>query len=305
MNTFDASNAQFLSNLSLIQARSDRAQQQITSTYRVSQVSDDPASVTDILSLTMEISRTSQVKTNLSTVKAEVDTAETTVNQAVLLVQQAVSLAAQGASTGASAATRTSLAQQVAGIFDQLVGLTSTQVQGRYIFSGDASKAPTYQKNLANPNGVDRLVQTTSTRLVEDATGMTFGVGKTAQDIFDHRNADDSLAPDNVFAALNGLRTALANNDSAGIDGAITAVKTSADYLNVQQEFYGSVQTRIDGSMSTADQVSVRQQAGLSDLRDADVAAQALELTQSKTALQAAMSAQSLRQRNSLFDYLK
>ena len=54
-----------------------------------------------------------------------------------------------------------------------------------------------------------------ATRLIQDSNGVVFAVSKTAQDLFDHRNPDDSFAADNVFAAVNNLRLALANNDQA------------------------------------------------------------------------------------------
>ena len=63
--------------------------------------------------------------------------------------------------------------------------------------------------NLANANGVDRLITAPATRLIQDSNGVVFAVSKTAQDLFDHRNPDDSIAADNVFAAVNNLRVAL------------------------------------------------------------------------------------------------
>ncbi len=118
--------------------------------------------------------------------------------------------------------------------------------------------------DFSNPNGVDRLVTTQSTRLIQDASGITFAVSKTAQDIFDHRNPDDSLASDNIFAAVNSLRVALANNDQPGINAAIASIKTAQDYLSQQLAFYGGVQNQISNALDVAQKFQLQDQTALS-----------------------------------------
>src|ERR1017187_1258861 len=44
-----------------------------------------------------------------------------------------------------------------------------------------------------------------ATGRLENSTGGSFAVSQSAQDIFDSRNPDDTLASGNVFAALNNL----------------------------------------------------------------------------------------------------
>ena len=158
--------------------------------------------------------------------------------------------------------------------------------------------------NLANPNGVDRLLTAPATRLIQDSTGAVFAVAKTAQDLFDHRNPDDSLAADNVFAAVNSLRVALTNNDQAGTVAAAASIQTAQDYLNQQGAFYGAVQNRITNALDVAQKFQLQSQTALSNERDTDVAAAATDLTQEQLSQQAAMQAQASMPRNSLFDFL-
>ena len=93
-------------------------------------------------------------------------------------------------------------------------------MQGRYVFGGDQDATPPYDVDLTAANGVARLTNAPATRRVEDASGGSFAVTKSAQEIFDARNADDTLASDNVFAALNSLRTGLLANDTTQITAA-------------------------------------------------------------------------------------
>jgi len=294
----------FLANVNRIQSQINQAESEVSSGLKISQPSDAPDQLEGLMRIRADIDRNTQVTTNLSEVKAETDTAEQALSTATQLLDTVTSLGTQGANFTQTASTRQAMALQVQGILEQLVGLSNTTVQGRFVFSGDQDQSPSYDLNLANPNGVDRLLTTQATRQVTDASGVSFTVGLTAQNIFDHRNPDDTLAPDNVFAAVNSLRVALQINDQAGITTALASLSTADTYLYSQLSFYGSVQNRIQSAQTFAGQQNVQLQSALSQTQDADITQAAVTLTQSQTQLQAALSAQAARPRTSLFDFL-
>jgi flagellar hook-associated protein 3 FlgL len=304
LQVLDPTRSQFLNDLASLQSRMTKTQAELTSGIRISKPSDDPTAVGDVLQLESDIGRATQVASNLNGVKSEVDTASGVVQNAVSLLDQARSLAAQGASTTISPTDRTAMAAQAEQILNTLIDDSRATFDGQYLFSGDNSSQPAYSVNLANPNGVNRLVTAPATRLIQDSNGQTFAVAKTAQDLFDHRNPDDSLAADNVFAAVNSLRVALANNDQAGAVAAASAIQTAQDYLNQQGAFYGAVQNRITNALDVAQKFQLQSQTALSNERDTDVAKAATELTQEQLSQQAAMQAQASMPRNSLFDIL-
>ena len=304
LQSIDPARNQFLSDLASLQNRMTTTQAQLTSGIRISKPSDDPAAVGDVLQLESDIGRATQVTTNLNGVKSEVDTASGVIQNAVSLLDQARSLAAQGASTTLSPTERTGMAAQAEQILNTLVDDSRATFDGQYVFSGDSSSQPAYTVNLTNPNGVNRLLTAPATRLIQDSTGVVFSVSKTAQDLFDHRNPDDSLAADNVFAAVNSLRVALANNDQAGTTAAAASIQTAQDYLNQQGAFYGAVQNRITNALDVAQKFQLQSQTALSNERDTDVAAAATALTQEQLSQQAAMQAEASMPRNSLFDVL-
>jgi flagellar hook-associated protein 3 FlgL len=305
LQTLDPTRSQFLNDLASLQSRMTKTQAELTSGVRISKPSDDPTAVGDVLQLESDIGRVTQVTSNLNGVKSEVDTASGVVQNAVSLLDQARSLAAQGASSTISPTERATMAAQAEQILNTLIDDSRATFDGHYLFSGDSSLQPAYSVNLANPNGVNRLLTAPATRLIQDSSGQTFAVAKTAQDLFDHRNPDDSLAADNVFAAVNSLRVALANNDQAGTIAAAASIQTAQDYLNQQGAFYGAVQNRITNALDVAQKFQLQSQTALSAERDTDVAAAATELTQEQMSQQAAMQAQAAMPRNSLFDLMK
>jgi flagellar hook-associated protein 3 FlgL len=296
---------QFLANLQLLQQEMAQTQAQVSSGYRISQPSDDPGALGDVLQLESDLGRVTQVASNLTNVSGEVNTAESALQSATDLLQQAGSLAAEGASTAVTASERTALSQQVAQILSQLVSISQTNFNGQYVFSGDQTGSPPYQLDSSSPTGVDQLVKAPATRLIQDATGVTFAVSLTAQQIFDHRDSSGQPDSSNIFAAVNSLATALANNDQAGISAGINSIQTAQDYLSQQLEFYGGVQDQITNATDVAQKFQLQDQTSLGQVRDTNMAAASVALTQEQTSYQAAVQGEAAMPRSSLFDYLQ
>ena len=299
LSSLDSGSQAFLTGLSLIQRRSERAQAQLTTGLRINSASDDPSQIPALLAIQAELSRTQQISSNLNNVKAEVDTAEISVQSAVSLVERAQTLGTQGQSSFVSADSRTQLAGELGGILQQLVGVANTTVAGRYIFSGDSDQSVPYSIDLTQANPVSAYAGSASTRQVEHPDGSTFSVSRTAQDLFDSPDAQH-----NVFQTINALRTALLNNDQAGINQGIPALKGVGNYLNQQLTFYGVAQNRVTDGLDFGATLATQFQSRLSGIRDADLSQAITEFTQANTQQQAALSSRAKLPRSSLFDYL-
>ena len=298
------SSSLFLANLQIIQNRMSTDEQQLTSGLRVNVASDAPDQISEILQTRAQISGVQQTQQNLSAVSPIVDSGESAIQQAIQLLDTATTLATGAAGSTTTAAQRLDSAPQVQGILEQLVSLSQTAVAGNYVFSGDQSTQPTYSVNLANGNGVNQLSQPGPPGQIDDANGIAFSTGLTAQQIFDDRNANGSYAPDNVFAAVNGLLTALQTNNVTSVQQAITNIQSASAYLNNESSFYGGVQNTITAANTSASSTLVTLQQQLSNLQDADATSDALDLTSVQTNEQAAMSAEAELKPQSLFTYL-
>ena len=247
-----------------------------------------------------------QVQTNLNSAQSELSTADTALQSTVSVLQNAISLAAQGATSTSTAEERTNIATQVAGLQQTLVSLSQTSVNGLYIFSGDQDTQPAYQLDSNQPNGVDQLLTNdTATRTIADANGAPIAVAKTAQEIFDAQNPDGSNASGNVFAAVNSLLTSLQNNDQAGITQASTDLQTASDYVNGQLAFYGQAEDNVSSALAVAQKFQVQEKSDLGNVQNANLPAAALQLTQTQTEQQAALSvAAKIEQTPNLFSLL-
>lgn len=295
---------QFLSNLSSLEQRLTKSNSEVSSGLRVQTVSDDPASVTEILQLTAQIASNNQIKTNLNEVQTEVNGAEGAINTATGLMDRAAEIAAEGSST-TSTADRTQLAQQINDVMTEMQQLANTQVAGRYVFSGDSDQTAPYGSVnfVTNPiNGVGAYQGSVSTRSVEDSYRVPITISATAQDIFDGGTA--GTVNTSVFQALTALYNALSSNNPSAAATAASNLQSATNYLNGQQALYGDIQNKLTDALTTQTAMDTSLRSQLSNLQDADEAQAAIQLQTESTALTAAETAYSSFPKKSLFDYL-
>jgi flagellar hook-associated protein 3 FlgL len=304
LSTISPSGQQFVNSINDIQSRLAVAQKQLSTGLKVSQPSDAPDEISPILQLHSQIQQNDDIQTGLNSALTTVQTSESALSSAVNLLQSASVLATQATSTTQTAGTRATLAASVQSLMEQMVAASNTAVEGRYVFSGDQDQTPSYQLDLSSATGVDRLQLASATSLVQGTGGARYSASLSGNVIFDHRNADDTPASDNAFAALNGLRVALLANDSTGIASATTALSAASTYMNDQLAVYGQAETRVNSDLTQAQSDKVQLQTQLSSKTDADMTQAITGLTEGTTQLQAALSARARLPNTSLFDVL-
>lgn len=299
LSPLNPSNLRFLNDLSRISDRMDRAQREISSGVRVAKVSDDPDQVSTILEVRASLNSNQQILSNLGRIKTEVDTGEQSMESAVQLFDKVQVLGAQGATDTQTADSRATIAQELGSILEQMVGLARTNVEGRYVFSGDADQVPPYSIDLTQPIPISTYAGSAATRLVQHPNGTTFSVSKTAQEIFD--SSDPST---NVFTSILNLRTALLNNDTAAIDDAVSGLKKVGNYLNQELSFYGTTQNKVAEATDFGNQLDLQLQQQLSGLQDTDLSQAIIDLNQAQLQQQAALKSRASIPTSTLFDYL-
>ena len=227
ISSLNSTNQQFLNNLQRITDQLNTDELEISSGVQMRQVSDNPDQVSELLQARAALATSQQISTNLSSVKTEVDTGEQSMESAVQLFDQVQTLGAEGATGTQTASSRAALADQLQTIEQQMVGLANTSINGRYIFAGDADQTEPYTFDPTQSAPVSAYQGTASTRITQDATGGTFPIALTAQQIF-----DSSDPTTNVFSAINGLVTALNSNDQTAILTSVNGLAGVGQYLN-------------------------------------------------------------------------
>jgi len=294
----------YLDSLNRIQSSMNLVQRQVSSGVRVGRASDDPASISQVLEASSKIALTTQSLANMNQLQVELESGDSALQQALKLLDEAGVLASQGASTVAGNPKFPTLAVQVRDLQDRLVALTRTSSNGRFIFSGDLDQEPLYSADRTQAEGVQRLQTAASTRAVLDSAGNTVWLSRTAHEIFDSRDADGTPTEENVFRALNDLAAALESGDPSAVASSMPALKAAQEHLNQHLGLYGLAQTRVTASIDAANRSLLSDKEEMSKLRDTDVAAAAVQLSQLTLQQQAALSAMSKIAQRDLFDFL-
>jgi len=323
LNGLYAQNQTFLSDINQIQNRITAEDRQITSGARVSQASDDPSAVTPILSYQNQIDQVTQVQKNLTVATTISQTADSALQSASTLLDQVLSIATQGASTTTSASQRAMLGTQVQGLAESLVNLANTTVGGKYIFGGDdpttqpytlswstapTSSTPPASSAYATPGGViPKAGPFSNTEVTRNASGGTMVLGMTAQQIFDARNPDGTVASGNVFQAVYEIGQALQNNPSTfstDIATGMSDLKAAMNQISLATTSNGNDEAWLQNSSSDASSLLANLQTAFSAVHDTDVTSAIVQLTTDQTALQASLAAHASLPSKSLFDYL-
>jgi flagellar hook-associated protein 3 FlgL len=299
ISSLNSTNQQFVDNLQQITDRMSQDELEISSGVQMRQVSDNPDQVSALLQARAALASSLQISTNLASVKNEVDTGEQAHENAVQLFDQVQTLGAEGATGTQTASTRTTLAEQLQNIEQQAVGLANTTVDGRYIFSGDADQTSPYTFDVTQADPVSAYAGTTSSRIIQGADGSTFPIALTAQQIF-----DSSDPTTNAFTAINGLVSALNNNDQTAITASVNGLAAVGVYLNAQLAFYGTTQDNVAAATNFAQTQQVEIQTQISTLEDTNMTSTITDMTQTQTQEEAALTSEGQIPRTTLFDFL-
>lgn len=299
IRALDSDSTYFLQNLQRINERLGRAQREIASGKRVATASDDPDSVSTLLEARAGLARLEQITKNLGRVKTEVDAAESSLQAAVKLFDRVRTLGMTGASGTQTALTRQGLAGELASILDRFVGLANTEVDGRFIFSGNNDQTPAYTLNMTATPPWSVYQGTAAAREVEHPTGVRFRVSMDAQAIFE--NPDPEL---NVFQAVEDLRQALLSDDDAQIEAALAPLAQVSAHLNSALTFYGNVQAQLVEANDTASRMTLRLSTEIATLEDADITEAIVTVQQLQFTQEAALKVKAQVPRRTLFDVL-
>ncbi len=299
LSILNPSAQQFLNSVNRIGDNNQRAQQELSTGLKINSVSDSPDQISTLLVARANLAAVQQTATNLSRTKAETDAGEGALENAVQLFDRVQTLAAEGVNTTQTADSRATIAQELGSILQQLGGLADTQVEGRYIFSGDKDQTAPYVVDLTQANPVSAYAGASSTRVAQNPNGTTFPVALTAQQIF-----DSPTQANNAFQAIQALRTALLNNDQTAISNAQGGLPQVATYLNQQLAFYGTVQNKVTDATNFGANLQTQLQTQISTIQDADSSQSILELQQGSVQLQAALQARAKLPQTTLFDFL-
>lgn len=274
-------------NLGKISEDMSKANQIASSGKRITDLSDDPVGLTQLLKIKSVISGIDQLGRNVSLGKSWLTASENALTNVQNLISDAKAICVQMASSTTGSDQRASAALNVQNILDEIVSLANTEVSGRYIFSGTKTDSLAFDQTGAYLGNDEPFT-------VKIGTDTTVSVGSYGQEVFG-----------TIFTDLSILRDNLTNDNVNGIQAALDDLDSHFSHITNKISDVGSRINRMEIKEQIFQDLNIVNTARLSNIEDADMAEAIINIKEMELAYQAALNSSSKVMQLSLVDYLK
>lgn len=267
----------------------EQANEEVSSGKKLLTLHDSPADSAENLQLNNQLGQLDQYQSNSDASSFYLQVTDSSLNSLYNLVTSVYSQGSAAASNFNDANARASYAADIRSQLDQALSLANTQVRGRYIFAGSKVTAPAFTAagDTVTYQGDNKV--------------NTIDIGEGLQ-VHENVTGSDAFSP--VFTAISGLLSAIDSGDQGAMQTALSQFSgTLATVNNVRSQLgvdLASVQN--SATARQAEQTDIQQRQ--STISSADMAVALTQVTQTQTALQAALSVGAVLGKQNLFDYL-
>jgi flagellar hook-associated protein 3 FlgL len=272
-----------------ITRRLNAAEEQAITGRRINAPSDDPGAVSEVHRLHTSIQDQEQYSGNAQQAQEMLGIMDGALSSVADLIVRAREIATAMAGDTVTAAERTVAAVETQALYDELVALANTDVNGRYLFSGTAYDNPAF-----NAAGVYQGNNDTPAVRASDSQWIQNGLD--GSQVF--QGATD------MFASLTALTAALTANNVAGVQTAITDAQDATAQINQWRGFTGAetntAEDAVDVSGGLANLLSER----LNTLIAIDPTTSYLSLSELRNTYESTLRVASSATQTNLFDLL-
>ncbi|WP_026443126.1 flagellar hook-associated protein FlgL [Pseudacidobacterium ailaaui] len=271
-------------------------QQQLTnelsSGKRVNVPGDDPVAVGQNVLLSAQLQMNDSFSQTESSLVGRMQVTDSTLGSVVSQLTQAVSLATQGNNGTLNASDLKSIANELAGIRDEIVSLANTTYMGTYLFSGSqGNTAPFSLDTSVSPNTVSYNGDSVISYVVTP-DGQQIQVNLPGNTIFND-SAND------VLGILNNLIAEFSSGSSSAASQAdATALGNALNYVSQQRVVLDNSITRLQAAQSYTQTQAAQMTAVQTDLMQTDMAQVSTQLSTAETQQSALIQVVNLLEKN-------
>jgi flagellar hook-associated protein 3 FlgL len=280
-----------LRDIARVQERMQVAQDQVSSSKKVTKPSDDPTAASDIVRIFGEKSEAEQFDKNLTFAQSKLSTADTVLDSVEHMVERARTL---GQLSFGNPTTASLYTTELNGLRDQIIGSANTTHAGRFIFGGSVTTTAPYVKNPDTSVSYQGNSQVTTLQVSRTSTLQTQIPGNQ---IF-----SGSV---NIFQVMADLSTAMQAGNKDGIDAQVKNLEQFAEVISIARSKIGSYVNMASNISAELTSGRLAREADLTQEQAANMAQAITELNMSQNALEATMAVGARISKLSLLDFLK
>jgi flagellar hook-associated protein 3 FlgL len=275
----------------------------IASQKRINRPSDDPIGIGKVLDYRQTLSSIEQYENNIQSGQKRLEITEITLDLVDELLQGVRAIAMTEA--GGTTESRQLTAEQVKNMFDQVLDLANSKLNGDYMFSGyqtrtapfsrDETLATTFDQFTVTYNGDDgdaRFIVAQNTEITIDADG---------QPLF-HNAAAGGI---NIFDAMRDLIVALETDDTAAISAQADLIDHGRKQINNTRAANSPILYQLMTSENHWQNYKPKIQELLAKEEEVDVTQAVVELQSIELAYQTTLATTARITQQGLIDFLK
>lgn len=280
-----------LRDIARVQERMQVAQDQVSSSKKVTKPSDDPTAASDIVRLFGEKSEADQFEKNLTFAQSKLSTADTVLDSVERMVERARTL---GQLSFGNPTTASLYTTELNGLRDQIIASANMTHAGRFIFGGSVTTTAPYVKNPDSSVSYQGNSQVTTLQVSRTSTLQTQIPGNQ---IFSGST--------NIFQVMSDLSTAMQSGNKDGIDAQVKKLEQFAEVVSIARSKIGSYVNMASNISAELTSGRLAREADLTQEQAANMAQAITELNMSQNALEATLAVGARISKLSLLDFLK
>jgi len=273
-------------DLGRINEELNKANRVVTTGKRITDLSDDPVRLPEVLNIRSVLSNLEQLGRNINMGRSWLATSESALSHVQDLISGTKALCVQMVNGTITAEQRGIAAKTVQNTLDEIVSLANTEVNGRYVFAGWKIDTVPFDEDGTYHGDNHAFV-------VKIGNDTTIEVGSDGEAVFG-----------TLFTTVSDLKDALEGNDVSGISAAMTNLDNDFNHITTKISGIGSKMLRMDMKQRIFQDYTINSTERLSEIEDADMAAAIIELQSRQLVYQAALASSAMVMKLSLVDFL-
>lgn len=276
----------------------DKLTSELSSGLRVATLQDDPVAVAQAAGFAGAIAKDDTYVQTAASVTSKMQVADSTLGEVVTQLTTALSLAVKGNNGTLNAANRAAVAQQLAGLRDQVLSLANTSYLGEYLFGGSQGGTQPFTLDTSTTPATTVYNGDTKVQSIETPSGQKIQTNMPGVNLFGGATG--------AFAALNQLVEDVSSGAGSNVLTAHTsALRDALDQVSSQRSILDTSLSMVQATGTYFQTQSAQLMAQASSLVAADPAEVATQLSSAETQHRALLSVISAVGKNNLFDYLQ
>lgn len=276
-------NPNYIANLAVAlnqsQATEQHLAEELSSGVRVNSPGEDPIAAGQNVMLLNQIQQDDTFTQSANLVTGKLQVADSALGSVVSQLTKAISLATSANNGTRNANDVQAIAEQLAGIRDEIVALANTSYQGQYIFAGTQTESSPFSTSTATSPAVTSYNGDSNVTYLRMPNGQKIQLNVPGNQIFSGPGVQ------NVFVALNNLIAdytsgTVNQTQAAGDNQALTA---ALNYVSQQRVVLDNSITSLSAGSAAVTNEKTQLTVAQTDLMQADVAQLATRLSLAET----------------------